>query len=101
MQANNMQEQSNTESNAQENGNNSQLITRNEIKGTPFDIITTEEGSFLAIGHYRLSEIIIDIKELLRRVEEKDWHTMINLITATIKAQQRMEAVEDMPQIGA
>lgn len=40
-----------------DNSNSSELIQKEELTGTPFTVVTTEEGSFGVMGKYRITEI--------------------------------------------
>lgn len=96
----NTQESLNTQTNAKENQNNSQLISKEQIEKTPFEIITSEEGSFLAIGHYRLTETTSK-ENIMQHLLTNQWDIIINLINATIHAQKREESKAYLPEIGA
>lgn len=97
----NTEVQSNTHTNARENQSNSQLISKTEIEGTPFEIISTEEGHFLAIGRYRLTETTLNKNNIIEQLENKTWDIIINLINATIHAQKRETELNNLPEIGA
>lgn len=72
-------------------GSNYELIKREQVEGTPFMIITTEHGSFIALGQYRITE---DLKkeQLLQMIEDKDWTLYLAAASAitelTIKDKQ-------------
>lgn len=44
---------------------NTQTVTREEVENTPFEIIGTEQGYFLAMGNNRLTEFHLTVEELL------------------------------------
>lgn len=58
---------------------NTELIHREPIDGTPFQVITIEEGSFIALGRFRVSDIQSE-ENCYKMIEGKDW----NLILATV-----------------
>lgn len=65
--------------------NKASLITREELEGTPFTVITNKElakeDSFLVLGNVRVTEIKSK-RELLKMVKDRDWL----LISSTIMA---------------
>lgn len=69
---------------------NTEIIKRNVIHDTPFTIITTDEGSFIAMGRYRVSDLMSE-DQCLERILAKDWNLLISaigIITETIKSNQ-------------
>jgi len=56
-----------------------ELVKREEVKDSPFTIITTEEGSFLTMGKYRLSEPT-EIEELRKEAKEITWNRLIQVM---------------------
>lgn len=65
--------------NSQQNGQkeehkstSSKLIEREKVEGTMFDIITTEEGTFVALGENRVSDYI-QKEEAIEMVKNKEW----------------------------
>lgn len=51
------------------------------IPGTPFTIIRVDKNYFLALGKYRISEMVDDKDYLIKLITEKDWFTIINVIS--------------------
>lgn len=92
-----MSERLKSQTSAQKTENNSQsgeeLITREQIEGTPFQLITTNGFTFLALGRYRMTQEVSaneeNKTELRKKVENKDWNlvldTIIVLIDSTVE----------------
>lgn len=62
----------------------------NHILGTPFMIVTFEEGSFVAMGKYRLTEFQPteeDARNLIPDFQE-GWDFLLNVISAIVSAEQ-------------
>lgn len=83
----------NTQNNVEEtHNNNSSLITREEIEGTPFTIVTNEGKSFLTMGKYKISEEM-EKEEIAIYMIENKWNIIVTIagIIAehTIKAKQK------------
>ena len=56
-----------------------ELVQREEVKDTPFTIVTTEEGSFVTMGKYRLSEPK-GIDEVRKETKQITWNRLIQVI---------------------
>jgi hypothetical protein len=69
-----------------EGGNNSKSseIVKNE-EADIFRIVTTEDGSFVALGNNRLTEFVSE-EDAYRMVIDKDWQLIFNVIATTAKA---------------
>lgn len=70
-----------------------ELIKKNEVLGTPFTIITVEEGSFIAMGRYRLTDYL-DEDQCMERILSKDWELIIQLVTILLNHQNPMQQNE-------
>lgn len=61
------------------------IITTNQVKNTPFHIVTvgTTEGHkhFIAVGMKRITALTDNSNELLRMIRNKDWSLLTSLIT--------------------
>lgn len=53
---------------------------RERVEDTPFDIVTDEEGSYIMLGRYRISEIVAaqNKGELEKQIENRDWQLIFN-----------------------
>ena len=66
------------------NKQKSSEIVKN-VEADIFRIVTTEDGSFVALGNNRLTEYMSE-KEAYARVMERDWELIFNVIATTAKA---------------
>lgn len=77
-------EQSHTTVNENDNSNsskNTEMIQREEVENSPFQIITIEGKHFLTLGNYRVTEETTD-KEILREmVKQRDWRLLASYTT--------------------
>ena len=62
-----------------------ELIKRTEVVNTPFTIIETPEGKFLAMGKYRLTEPMENMVELLAEANEFNWNRMVQVTMILIQ----------------
>ncbi len=63
---------------------NKELISRKEVKDTPFTVVTTEEGSFGAMGRYRITEVG-EAKEIEKELKRMTWNRMIQVAMLLIR----------------
>ena len=63
-----------------------QLIERTQVENTYFEIVTTPEGSFVALGMYRISDIYKEPWEAQAAIHDKQWKIILNLITSMLHA---------------
>lgn len=84
----------NGQSNANEKQNNSQLISHEELENTPFTITTDEEGSYLRLGNYRLTERLKTHDQVIDFLYENQWNTIVNLICAIIDTHDKIKQNE-------
>ena len=66
-------------SHTQQNGQNeeaksqsSKMIEREKVEGTMFDVITMEQGSFVALGENRVTDYQ-EKEKCIEMVKDKDW----------------------------
>lgn len=59
---------------------NYELVRRTEIKDTPFTVITTEEGSFIVMGKYRLTEPFKTEEEAMDEGEKMTWNRIVQVV---------------------
>lgn len=65
--------------NSKSNGN-TELIKRQDVKDSPFQIITTETGSFGVMGKWRITEMKDKPEEIKEELEEITWNRIIQVI---------------------
>lgn len=58
------------------------LIDREIIKNTPFEIISTELGSFLCMGRYRFTEPMKTKEEVKKYLEHNNYNIILQMIMA-------------------
>jgi hypothetical protein len=71
---------------------NEELIKKETIKNTPFEIVTINEKCFIGLGNYKLSEEVIEEEKdiLKKRIEDKDWLLTTYLINALTDAKEKL-----------
>ena len=79
-------EELNIQTNAEkQNNSNSTLVEIDNIEGTPFKMVTTEEGSFAAYGNNRITDYM-DKEELIKKIEQKDWNLLGTFVISIINS---------------
>ena len=58
----------------------SELVKRTEVKQTPFTIITTNEGSFVTLNKYRISEYMTTEEECEDWCLDMNWNKLITVM---------------------
>ena len=59
---------------------NSELVKREPVKDSPFEIVTVDGESFGSMGNYRITEKYKDIKKLRSDLNKITWNRIIQLI---------------------
>lgn len=63
---------------------NSQIKETEPVENTPFTMITIlDQGSFVALGNYRVSDYQTK-SDCLDQIHGKEWHLLINVIQSMI-----------------
>lgn len=98
----NIKEQSHGHVNADEKINSNsgeQKIEKTRFEDTPFVIVTTEEGCFVTLGKYRLSETFKEFGDAAKHIESKPWEMIMALVNIAIseayKLNQILETLEE------
>lgn len=65
-------------------GKGEQLLYHQEIEGTPFVVIGQEEKYFVALGHYRISEVYNNPEDAEHQVHAMEWEFLMNVITVLV-----------------
>lgn len=55
-------------------------MKRTEIEDSPFVVVTSEEGSFVAMGKYRLSEIFEHEETAINEANQITWNRIIQVM---------------------
>jgi len=77
-----------TSAEVQDSKQSSQLIEREKFDDNPFELVTTEEGTFIALGSYRLTEFM-NIEEAKEKILNKPWDLIISVNLALGHAQKK------------
>ena len=77
-----------TSAEVQDSKQSSQLIEREKFDDNPFELVTTEEGTFIALGSYRLTEFMSK-EEAREKILTKSWDLIISLNLALADAQKK------------
>lgn len=82
-------EKSSTTANQQEtitehNTNSSKLIEREQLEGTPFNLIKQEEKYFITIGNYQLTPQYDTEQEAIDDIQFNQWNIIVTLIDILI-----------------
>lgn len=68
-----------------------EMITRDDIEGSPFHIIGTEQGVFGAMGNYRITEVREDTKKnrkaIVEELKDVNWNRIIQVMIILIEKQ--------------
>ena len=64
----------------EESGDKEELIERDEIKNSPFEVITKNGESWGVMGNYRLTEVNKDRKEVKKQLEKVTWNRVIQVV---------------------
>lgn len=75
-------------------GNGEQLIYRENVEGTPFNIVGMEGKYFVALGQYRLSEWKDNPEELRDIIYEQEWDFLLNVMTALVHMVRKDEELQ-------
>lgn len=67
------------------------IIEREHVDNTPFIIITTESGAFIALGENRISDLEEDKQKLIDSINKIDWKILINTILVIIEKQEQIK----------
>lgn len=66
-------------------GKKKELIKRVEVKGTPFVAVTDEEGTFLVLGRFKMTEKFKSKKEAIEKGSELTWNNITNVLGVLIE----------------
>lgn len=61
------------------------------IEGTPFKLVTVEEGSFLSLGTYRLHEPRETKEEALAYMEDNKWDLILHMILILEETRKKIQ----------
>jgi len=72
-----------------------ELIKREEVEGTPFIIVTTENGSFGVLGEFRITEVK-EIEVLREELRYVDWNKIVQVVMILINKMQKQDVFKDI-----
>lgn len=67
---------------------NSELVTKEEIKDSPFTIIGTEGKYFGAIGKYRITEPVDNKEEIRKDLKKITWNRIVQVMLILTEVQK-------------
>lgn len=67
---------------------NTELLTREDVDGTPFVVIGTQEGYFGVLGKYRITELDRSKKKIVDELKSVNWNRIIQIILILIEKQR-------------
>lgn len=70
------------------------LVDIEIVEGTPFVTVTTEKGTFVALGRGRVTENFATKQQALEQIYPSNWDFMLSVIYAMIKTVQKGDIVE-------
>lgn len=76
--------------------NSGELLERHEVPGSPFTIVgNKEQGYFLTMGKYRLTDAYQDVDGVIWGLENEKWEIIFNLIITLIKSTEELRNLEN------
>lgn len=74
-----------------------ELIKREDVENSPFQVITTEEGSFGVMGKYRLTEVYKDKKTAIKDLKKITWNRLVQvfMLLQEFKEEQKIKLTEE------
>lgn len=61
-----------------------ELIERHSVDGTPFVIVRTDEGYFVSMGQYRLTDFV-DLEQCESFILTHDWNFLLSIISVLVE----------------
>jgi len=84
------QKQSNTDVEEKFNSNsNSELIKKTDVENSPFQVVTTEQGSFGTMGQYRLTEVFENENEAIEEMKTITWNKIVQVMMVLIDLEHK------------
>ena len=74
-----------------------ELIKRNDVLETPFTVIETENGSFIALGNYMLTRPTDGhtSSQLVDKIIHHDWNLIVNLVLTLFEIADKTNKEEE------
>ena len=51
-----------------------------KVDGTPFHVISSEKGCFIALGKYRVSGLEKDTDDCIAKIQRMDWDLLMSAV---------------------
>jgi hypothetical protein len=77
---------------------NSELIKRDGITDSPFEVITQNGVSFGTMGQYRLTEPTTDKRKLKRELEKITWNRIIQVVMILDEMKDKLKEVKPIKE---
>lgn len=61
-----------------------ELIKREPVEGTPFTKVTTDRGTFIGMGQYRLTEFL-ESDQIQDILLTKDWNFLLAVVSVVVE----------------
>ncbi len=81
-------------SNKDSNSKKEELIKREDIKDSPFTVITTEEGSFGSMGKFRITELYKKPEEVKKELAKMTWNRIVQVMLLLMETGKDVELVK-------
>lgn len=70
---------------------NEELIKREDIKDSPFHLISTEKGHFVSVGEYRITELRETREQALDDIKDITWNRIVQIVLILMEQRQKIE----------
>ena len=77
---------------------NSELIQRDGITDSPFEVITQNGVSFGTMGQYRLTEPTTDKRKLKKELEKITWNRIIQVVMILDEMKDKLKEVKPIKE---
>ena len=83
-----------------EESSRTELIERNDIKGTPFTVISTEDKHFGVMGGFRITEEMKSVGEVEDELKSITWNRIVQvmMILAELKDEAQKAIKEELTE---
>lgn len=70
-----------------------EMIKKEEIKETPFTIITIDEKSFGSMGDYRITEPMGTVEEVRKELKKITWNRILQVVMILDEVKEKMNKI--------
>ncbi len=75
--------------------NKEELVERVEIEGSPFVCVTTEEGSFIVMGRFRMTKGFRKKEDAIKEATEMTWNNIVNVMSCIIESLKEFNELKE------